>query len=189
MLSDLQERKATHYFTLIDEDGNGLIEAGDFALRAQRLAAARSLTEPGAEQALQQRVDAWWEHICAVADLDGDARVTLSEWKAYWAAVQRGVERGDDTLASLQRAAQETLRVLDRTGSGRATPEEYADWLTAWGGEGPEEAFARLDRGGKGFLTEADVIVAVQEFYLSDDPEAPGTVLYGPLRKASGPPT
>lgn len=139
MLSDLQERKATHYFTLIDEDGNGLIEAGDFALRAQRLAAARSLTEPGAEQALQQRVDAWWEHICAVADRDGDARVTLSEWKTYWAAVQRGVERGDDTLASLQRAARETLRVLDRTGSGRATPEEYADWLTAWGARGTKK--------------------------------------------------
>jgi Ca2+-binding EF-hand superfamily protein len=188
MLSDIQERKATHYFGLIDEDGNGLIEASDFALRAQRLAAARTLTEPGAEEALRQRVVAWWDHIESIADLDGDARVTISEWMAYWAAVQRGVDRGDDTLASLHRAARETLRALDRTGSGRATPEEYADWLSAWGADGHREAFAALDRGGKGFLTEADVIVAVQEFYLSDDPEAPGTLLYGPLTDREGPP-
>jgi Ca2+-binding EF-hand superfamily protein len=181
MLSDLQEQKATHYFTLIDEDGNGLIEASDFALRAQRLAATRSLDGATAEKALRQRVEAWWEHICGVADLDGDARVTLSEWKAYWAAVQRGVNQGDDTLASLHRAARATLRALDRTGSGRATADEYADWLAAWGADGHEEAFPRLDRGGKGFLTEADVIVAVQEFYLSDDPAAPGNALYGPL--------
>jgi len=62
-----------------------------------------------------------------------------------------------------------------------STPEEYAAWLAAWGAEGHEEAFQRLDRGDKGFLTEEDLIVAVHEFYLSEDPNAPGNVLYGTL--------
>jgi Ca2+-binding EF-hand superfamily protein len=43
------------------------------------------------------------------------------------------------------------------------------------------EAFTSLDRGSKGYLTEQDLVVAVQEFYLSDDPDAPGNVLYGPI--------
>jgi len=181
MLSDLHARKAEHYFTLIDEDGNGLIEASDFALRAQRLASTQEVTAEGARAALREQVVSWWKHICTIADVDGDARVTLPEWKAYWHSVLRGVQRDDGTLDSLHRAARGTLRALDHTASGRVTLDEYADWLDAWGANGAEASFRQLDRGGKGFLTEEDVVVAVQEFYLSDDPDAPGNVLYGPL--------
>ena len=182
MLSDLHDRTATYYFNLIDEDGNGIIEASDFALRAQRLATAQNVTDEGVRETLRHQVVAWWDHICTIADFDGDARVTLPEWKAYGHAIQRGVGEGESmTLRTLQRAARGTLDAIDRTGSGRVTEEEYADWLDAWGAEGSAEAFQRLDRGGKGFLTKEDLVVAVQEFYLSDDPDAPGNALYGPL--------
>lgn len=182
MLSDLQERKATYYFNLIDEDGNGLIEASDFALRAQRLATAQNVTDEGTREALRHQVVAWWDHICMIADFDGDARVTLSEWKAYWTSIQKGIGDGNSqTLQTLQRAARGTLQAIDRTGSETVTEAEYDDWLDAWGVEESGEAFRQLDRGGKGFLTEEDLVVAVQEFYLSDDPDAPGNSLYGPL--------
>jgi Ca2+-binding EF-hand superfamily protein len=181
MLSDLHDRKAKYYFDLIDEDGNGIIEVNDFALRAQRLAETQNVTANGARDELRDQVVAWWDHICIIADFDGDARVTLPEWKAYWRSIQRGVERDDDTLDTLHRAARGTLRAIDRLGDGRVSEDEYADWLDAWGADGSAEAFRRLDRGGKGFLTEADLVVAVQEFYLSDDPDAPGNSLYGPL--------
>jgi len=182
MLSDLHERKATHYFDLIDEDGNGIIEASDFALRAQRLATVQNVTDDGVRETLRHQVVAWWEHICTIADFDGDAPVTLPEWKAYWRSIQRGVTQGETrTLRTLQRAARGTLDAIDCTGSGWVTEDEYADWLEAWGAEGSAQAFRSLDRGGKGFLTEEDLVVAVQEFYLSDDPAAPGNALYGPL--------
>jgi hypothetical protein len=128
MFSDLHDRKATHYFTLIDEDGNGLIEASDFALRAQRLASIQEVTAEGAREALREQVVGWWKHICTIADVDGDARVTLPEWRAYWHSVLRGVERGDGTLDSLHRAARGTLCALDRAGTGRVTLEETSSW-------------------------------------------------------------
>jgi Ca2+-binding EF-hand superfamily protein len=43
------------------------------------------------------------------------------------------------------------------------------------------EAFDRLDRDDSGVLTEDNVIEAVKEFYLSNDPNAPGNALYGEL--------
>ena len=181
MLSDLQERKATHYFNLIDEDGNGIVEVSDFALRAQRLVEARGITQEKKKEALRDLVMRWWDHVSTIADFDGDARVPLPEWKAYWRSIQRGVEKDDDTLHTLHRAARGTLRAVDCTGTGRITEDEYADWLSAWGASGSDVAFRTLDRGDKGFLTEQDLIVAVQEFYLSADPEAPGNVLYGPI--------
>ena len=183
MLSDFHERKATYYFHLIDEDGNGLIEVNDFALQAQRLAEVQGRTTDEEREYLREQVLAWWQHICTIADFDGDARVSLPEWKAYWRSVQRGVDRGEmEMLRTLERAARGTLRAIDREGTGWVTKDEYADWLAAWGAGGSDEAFPQLDRGGKGFLTEADLVVAVEEFYLSDDPAAPGNALYGPLR-------
>lgn len=182
MLGDIHERKARYYFTLIDEDGNGLIEVNDFALRAQRLAESQNLTGEEERDALRQQVLAWWDHICTVADFDGDVRISLPEWRAYWRSIQRGIERGErETLQTLKRAAKGTLQAIDRDGTSRVTHREYADWLAAWGATGSEEAFRRLDRGDKGFLTEADLVVAVEEFYLADDPAAPGNALYGPL--------
>lgn len=182
MLSDLHNRKARYYFELIDEDGNGIIEVSDFALRAQRLASSQNVTDEGARATLRNQVVAWWDHICTIADFDGDARVTLTEWKTYWQSIQRGVNRGETrTLRTLHHAARETLEAIDRTGSGFVSEDEYKAWLDAWGADGSAEAFRLLDRGGKGFLTEEDLVVAVQEFYLSDDPHAPGNALYGPL--------
>jgi hypothetical protein len=142
----------------------------------------QDLTGDEDRAALREEVLAWWDHVCTIADFDGDARVSLPEWKAYWRSLQRGAERGDlETLQTLERAARGTLRAIDRDGTGRVTESEYGDWLAAWGASGSGEAFRRLDRGDKGFLTEADLIVAVQEFYLSTNPGAPGNALYGPL--------
>lgn len=182
MLDDLPARKARYYFNLIDADGNGLIEVSDFALRAQRLAEAQDVHDDEEREALRRQVLAWWTHICTVADFDGNARISLPEWEAYWRSIQRGIEAGNrETLRTLERAAAGTLQAIDQDGTERVTLQEYADWLAAWGARGGEEAFRKLDRGDKGFLTEADLVVAVQEFYLSDDPAAPGNVLYGSL--------
>jgi Ca2+-binding EF-hand superfamily protein len=182
MLGDIQEKKASYYFHLIDEDGNGLIEVSDFALRAQRLAESQNVNGESQREALRQQVVAWWEHICTVADFDGDARVSFAEWKTYWRSILEGVQQAEPkTLQTLERAARSTHQAIDRDGSGLVTEKEYAHWLAAWGAEGSAEAFRHLDRGKKGFLTEADFIAAVQEFYLSNDPEAPGNALYGPL--------
>jgi Ca2+-binding EF-hand superfamily protein len=185
MIGDLQRRKASHYFALIDEDNNGLVEADDFELRAERLAETRDITDPDEKAALRKRVMSWWEHLCALADTDDDDRVTREEWQTYWEALQTSVDQGGETkkrtLQSLERAARGTFRAMNRADGGVVTEAEYLDWLVAWNVEPERAAFDRLDRDDTGGLTEEDLIQAVKEFYLSNDPDAPGNVLYGQL--------
>ena len=184
MIGDLQRRKASHYFDLIDEDDNGFIEAHDFELRAERMADARSITDEDARATLRDRVMTWWDHLCTIADFDDDDRVTRGEWETYWHSIQAGVDEGGDgdnkTLRSLERAARGTFRAI-RKGDGAITEDEFAEWLAAWGVEESETAFNRLDRNDTGALTEPNLIEAVKEFYLSNDPDAPGNALYGRL--------
>ncbi len=185
MLGDLQELKASHYFDLIDEDDNGLVDARDFELRADRMAEARNVHDPEARAELRDRVMTWWEHLCALADIDDDDRVTREEWETYWEALQASVNQAEAensrTLQSLERAARGTFQAMNTTDTPHVTEEEYAEWLQAWGMPESKAAFDQLDRDGTGVLTEQDLVQAVKEFYLSNDPQAPGNVLYGEL--------
>jgi Ca2+-binding EF-hand superfamily protein len=182
-LGDLQRRKAAHYFDLIDADGNGLIESGDFQRRADRLAEALEVTSEEERERLRRRVMLWWEHLSSLADANDDGRITQSEWEMYWERFKIAVSMGNNrrSIARLERVARHTFRAIDRTDSGKVTEEEFADWLSAWDLDRDEAVFRRLDRDDNGFLTEEDFTKATKEFYLSNDPDAPGNVLYGEL--------
>jgi Ca2+-binding EF-hand superfamily protein len=186
MLGHFQRQKAHHYFDLIDQDADGYIDGDDFELQASRLADRRDLSNE-AREALMERMMAWWEQLCATADANQDDRVSREEWAHFWKAVNASVEEGteeerDQMLASLEQAGTATFQTIDTTGSGEITKDEFENWLAAWGAEGSGEAFDRLDRSGNGHLTREDLVEATKEFYLSDDPDAPGTVLYGMLQ-------
>lgn len=182
-LGDLQQQKAAHYFDLIDTDDNGLIEPADFQRRADRLAEALRITSEEERNRLRRRVMLWWEHLSSLADENDDGRITREEWRMYWERFKIAVSMGDNqrSIEKLERVARHTFRAVDRTGSGQITEEEFANWLDAWDVERPEVVFRRLDRDDKGYLTENDLVEATKEFYLSNDPDAPGNVLYGEL--------
>jgi Ca2+-binding EF-hand superfamily protein len=186
MLGHLQRQKSHHYFDLIDRDEDGFIEEEDFAIQAESLADQRDLSDE-AREALQEQMLGWWNQLAATADVNEDGRVSRDEWDGFWEAIQASVEEGTDEeeaqmLESLERAAKVTFQTIDTTDSGEITEQEYADWLDAWGAEGSDKAFERLDRNGSGHLTEEDLVEATKEFYLSNDADAPGNSLYGLLQ-------
>lgn len=183
MLGDLQRRKAAHYFELIDEDDNGLIEPADFRMRANRLAEALEVTGESEREQLRRRVMEWWTHLSSLADANDDGQITREEWRKYWERFKVAVSMGSASrsIDNLERAARETFRAIDRNGDGRISEDEFANWLVAWNIERPDRVFRQLDRDGKGYLTEEDLTEATKEFYLSNDPSAPGNVLYGEL--------
>ncbi|PSQ95560.1 MAG: hypothetical protein BRD55_09995 [Bacteroidetes bacterium SW_9_63_38] len=182
-LGDLQRRKAAHYFDLIDEDGNGLIEPADFQMRADRLAESFGITDEAERDALRQDIMTWWEHLSTLADANGDDRITREEWQMYWKRFKIAVSMGSgrQAIETLERVARATFRAVDRSGSGRITEDEFSSWLAAWDVRDHAYVFQRLDRNNDGYLTETDLIEATKEFYLSNDPDAPGNVLYGTL--------
>jgi len=180
-LGDLQQQKAAHYFDLIDADDNGVIEPADFQRRADRLAESLRITNEEERDRLRRRVLLWWEHLSSLADTNDDDRITWEEWRMYWERFKIAVSMGDHqrSLQKLERVARHTFRAIDRTGSGKITQEEFANWLTAWDIDQHDTIFRRLDRDDKGHLTEDDLVTATKEFYLSNDSDAPGNVLYG----------
>lgn len=183
MLGDLQRQKAAYYFDLIDANDNGVIERADFQRRADRLSEALDVTSEEERTRLQRRILLWWKHLSMLADANNDGRITREEWRRYWERFKIAVSLGDHrrSLERLERVARHTFRAIDRTDSGTVTEEEFANWLQAWDVDHIETVFRRLDRDNTGHLVEEDLTEAIKEFYLSNDPDAPGNVLYGEL--------
>lgn len=182
-LGDLQRQKATHYFDLIDEDENGLIEPADFQMRADRLAKAFEVADEAERDELRQHLMKWWEHLSLLADKNDDGRVTRHEWQMYWKRFKVAVGMGSSSrsIEKLEDVARETFQAIDRTDSGRITESEFSSWLAAWDIDDHATVFQTLDRDDKGYLSEYDLTEATKEFYLSNHPAAPGNVLYGTL--------
>lgn len=71
--------------------------------------------------------------------------------------------------------------MVDTDGDGRIALADYDAWVRAWGFEfDVETIFKELDVDGDGFLSRDEMVRLAKDFYLTNDPEAPGNVVYGP---------
>lgn len=81
--------------------------------------------------------------------------------------------------------AYDTFTVLDGNGDNLLDKYEYArlfynlhmdDYKTV-----SKRSFCALDTDRDGYLTRSDYIFAFRDYFFSDDPSCPGTLLFGPF--------
>uniref|UniRef100_B8HL04 Calcium-binding EF-hand-containing protein n=1 Tax=Cyanothece sp. (strain PCC 7425 / ATCC 29141) TaxID=395961 RepID=B8HL04_CYAP4 len=188
MLGELQQKKIERLFNVLDSDRNGLLEQGDFAKRASVLTTIRGEnTDSPLYQKLYATQMAWWENLRAATDKDNNGQVTLEEWSAFWEAWLTSVANEAATgqtpsLEAIKGSAAVTFDMIDSNQDGQVTSDEYASWFQTLnlGGDGKNH-FNRLDLDGDGIVSRDEAIKLSLEFFLSNEPEAPGNYLYGSL--------
>lgn len=180
MLTDLQKRKLTAQFRLNDLSGNGYMERADFEIYADRICQSLGLASgsPAYDMVHTQTVQAWDQEQLKAFDADGDGRLSLEEHIASY-----DVSLNDSEMFQ-QLTIQYTQAVFglwDQDRDGKLSADEYAKLLWCYGGKDQDarSAFTKLDRNGDGYLDLGEITQAVEEFYLSNDPDAPGNWLLG----------
>lgn len=189
MLSEFQKRKLSYFFGLVDADHNGFVDQSDLAAYGDRVAAAKGLpADAPALQAFREGIAHWWAGMQAHVDHDDDGRLSLGEWFAYWGSFHAHLAEADEEerqviLDGLDVATDENFALHDLDGNGTMDAREFALRLEAAGcPTGHDEAFRHLDTDGDGQLTRDDLRAAAREFWVGDDPAAPGSFYYGPVR-------
>ncbi len=175
MLGPVRQRKTEALFRLFDYDGDGYWEREDFDTFVARLADARGLApdSPEVRSLAEVYLQVWY--ALATADADGDGKVTLDEALAF--------QETNFTPEAVVGFARVTFPVLDSDGDGVIGKDEYRQYLTSSKIDPSvaDETFAKLDTDGDGRLTRDEWDQLFLDFFLSDDPDAPGSWLWGPF--------
>ena len=180
MASELMNKKFTRYFHLRDLDQDGFVGQQDWEQCARNLAQIRDW-EPGSpeyEDIVAKHVHIWttfWKP----ADVDNDGRVSLDE---YLALTQTQQKRGSFALNVILDLFGAIFDVIDQDRDGQITLEDYSRYSEAWGLDEDlaEQAFSQLDLSGDGNLSRSSFIQFNSHFFISDDPNLPGSQLFGP---------
>jgi Ca2+-binding EF-hand superfamily protein len=180
MLTDFQKRKIANLFTVHDLNHDGALERSDYVEYVQRLA-AESGAGPGSSkyEELMARFLGFWEMLRHTADRNHDGRVTMREWFALFDQLLST----PDSAQQMQPIGEAVFSMLDRNGDGNVTLAEYK-WLYTSGGLDPKlaaDSFRRLDTDHDGKMTLQELTARLFEFFTSNDPDSPGTWLFGPV--------
>jgi juvenile hormone diol kinase len=180
MLTAFQKRKIANLFTVHDLNHDGALEKSDYVEYARRIAAKGGLGSgsPKHDQLLS-RFLGFWEMLRQMADGSHDEKVTLREWFACFDRLLSSPTAGQD----LKPIGEAVFTMLDRNGDGNITLDEYK-WLYSSGALDARlaaDSFKRLDTDRDGRITTSELSMRLFEFFMSDDPNAPGTWLFGPV--------
>jgi len=181
MLTDFQKRKLNVLFNLYDVDKDGFEEQADFEHIVQNVATTLRV-QPGSPEynRLYAAHMAVWNNVQQLSGSLGSQRVARDE---YLAGYDRLLSDKDNFLATVGSWSDSIIELSDRDGDGRLSQQEYVANLRSFNVDeaAANEAFRRLDRNGDGYLTHDEISHSVEEFFYSDDPEAPGNWLVGPI--------
>jgi Ca2+-binding EF-hand superfamily protein len=164
---------------MLDVDQDGYLRRADFEAIATRLSSGASNS---GMQIVRNAYLNFWENLARHLKVPDDGQISRDQYASGLHAIAKTSPTGfDDGIAQMPRAI---LALYDADRDGQLSSKEFLDFQAALGV--PEErariALLAIDRDADGFITAEDLMNAVREFILSDDPHAPGNWLFGGLK-------
>ncbi len=120
MLNDIQNKKLSHFFNILDVDQNSYIEETDFMVHVDRIAELKGIDRNSSVyEQLRTEQMVWWTELAEMMDTNKDARITLEEHLSFWTAVngmaaQEKTQDETPTLDQIDQSADQTFKVLDQ---------------------------------------------------------------------------
>ncbi|UCM89160.1 EF-hand domain-containing protein [Streptomyces marincola] len=154
-------------FTLFDVNGNGVVEAEDFALMATRVVQAAPRSSEADKQAMRDALDGWWAALARELDRDGNGRVDYEEFGSFVLVPER-------FGAALDTFARALAALGDPDGDGRIARPDFLALMTAIGFR-PDRTTALFDAFGPDSSDRIAVdtwIAGIRDYYA---PQKSGT--------------
>ncbi|MFE4361283.1 EF-hand domain-containing protein [Kitasatospora xanthocidica] len=180
MTSAVKSKKFNTLFDWFDLNGDGQLSQEDLRGTADVFARTATRDDQATIRALHDAFARWWDLLLEHGDTDGDGQVSRQEFLTVMKADVTTPAHFEGTVLAI---ADALLNAYDTNGDGVLSKEEYVHMYEQLGVPRvhSEQAFPRLDRDGNGVISLDEFREAIIEFYLSDDPAAPGNFLLGPI--------
>jgi Ca2+-binding EF-hand superfamily protein len=183
MLSDLQRRKISHQFKMLDLNGDGFLSDPDVGMIVNNLAREFKVS-PASDTfaALKAVYAAQWQQIQQFGDPNQDGRVSLDELLTYWDATLNTPGALDVLVTDYSQSYFALFELLDPDGPKNCyTPDRWGKYFVAHNQPYQDgvAGITAIDRNGSGLVDVTEAVRAMREFFGSD-PDAPGNILFGP---------
>jgi hypothetical protein len=178
--SELQIRKLNKVFLSFDADGDGVIDMLDLTGMAQLYCDAYGVaTRSDGWRRIHACAQVMWRAIEQRTGTLDPARLTRQEWIDWMASN----EYADYVWQAAIPFSMAAFAMADGDGDGRCQVEEMSAAQRRSGMSEREIrwSFGLLDSDGDGYVTAEEFAQALEEYYFSDDPHAPGNSIAGDL--------
>ena len=180
MLTDFQKKKLGRLFAVLDADHNNQLERRDYTEVVSNLVRihgwSRGSKEYSTAEALYLGI---WDKLKALADANGDGKVSLEEFLEFHAQMLSTPEMYQQITVG---TVDLLFEAFDRDRDGHLMRDDFRDFFDAYRIQdhaAADEAFAKLDTSGDGNISKEEAMQRVQEYYFSNDPAAGGNWLFG----------
>lgn len=178
--TDLQVRKADKVFASFDTDGDGVVDVLDYTGMAQIYCDAYGVP-PRSEswRKVHGCAQVMWRAIERRTGTLNPAKLTRQEWIAWMGSN----EYTDFVTYAAIPFSMAAFAMADSDGDGRCDVDEMSAAQRRSGMSEREihRSFGLLDSDGDGYVTAEEFARALEEYYFSDDPDAPGNSIAGDL--------
>ena len=174
MMSEVRKQKMIRFFNIYDGDRDGKVTRTDFELPVKAGAAFLGYAEGSSQfDEMYRRSMGLWTYICDQSGISDNGEILLDDFLNAMNALVKNRSTLNDIVMD---HAKFTIELWDRDGDGLMSEEEYIAAHTAYNTaeEAAREAFSHLDRNSDGQLSYGEIIQAVEEYFVSDDPDALG---------------
>ncbi len=180
-MTELQRAKLMHLFRVYDASSNGYLERGDYEMVAHAVATELGHALESAEHEVVTRAFlTQFARVAAVADFSRDGRVAPDEWIDFFELVLADAQAFDSVVGATLDMIFGMFDLDENAVLDRAELARLRRALRVDAGDSAA-VFDALDLDGDGTLSVDEVRAAIEQFFRSDDPGAPGNGFFGPL--------
>ncbi|KPJ08054.1 Calexcitin-2 [Papilio machaon] len=180
MVSDFRRKKLMYMFKVLDKDGNGIIEKKDFEMSccfgACRAHAAQQREMKQGDSTYDECFEIVWDALQKVGDSNSDGQVSAEEWVTMWDTVSKSAADRD----WLDKYCKFIFKMQDLNGDGFIDSDDFVA-ANIKSGTSKEEAWAAFQKlsQGKPKISMTEFQKLWYDFFISDDPNAPGNFIIG----------
>ena len=181
MLTSLQSQKLRHFFNILDQGKNGVLQKNDFDRVGVDLCMSLGISE-GSEDYNNVILRSRRLYFQVLKDLEKspNADISMEEWIQLFDQIidQQDMEK---LKYYIKLTTIYIFDLFDMDKNGIISLDEYVDMFTIYHIDVKYSAksFLRLDTNNDDCISKVELFNAVTDFFISDDQEAAGNWIFG----------
>ncbi len=181
MLTDFQTAKIPNLFNMFDSDSSGTMEQSDIVRIIDGCAAQRGWANTSPEYLeFYDTFYGLWIGMTTLADKNQDDVIQLNEFLNFFDGIMQAPDNYNMVVNGISNAVFSTFDIDD---DGKLSLAEYMGFYQTIGlkTDLAKSVYGKLDLNSDGSITVDELTQLVDQFFTSQDPNAPGNEFFGPV--------